>query len=45
VGELEIVEVTAFVAAIAALVAAMVGLMREVRQWSAAKKKASAEDD
>ena len=42
---MEIVEVTAFVAAIGALVAATAGLIREVRQWSAAKKKANADDD
>jgi hypothetical protein len=45
VDELEIVEVTAFVAAISALVVATAGIIREVRLWSASKKKASADDD
>lgn len=44
VGELEIVEVTAFVAAIGALVAATAGLIREIRLWIAAQKKAGIDD-
>lgn len=43
-GELEIVEVTAFVAAIGALVAATAGLIREIRLWIAAQKKAGIDD-